>query len=300
MLCFVLKPRTCRLPKKFDALFETEALYVCMFDCTGPKMMPRVCFVSETPCQSRTLSGRPIEQKHPQMGWTCVQTAFAFYSATLKSTSASGKHRGSPSTEYVSFVRSTRPKGIIGLQTKSTLHRSADCCLSKRSCKMLQSRVSNVPVSNQGHGWTSLKKQQNALFIVNSFSWTCLMDSIGFLWKPATSPHTSRSCFQPATVHSTATGLPTSSSLRNRVASLQGSYSWTSSSCPSHCNWAEALKAYIFLGMRHRTLSVTAMGWLNLKLQRAVAGWTQTELSMCWIPSQLGPHGSNRSAGPQP
>ena len=152
VLCFVLKPRTCRLPKKFDALFETEALYVCMFDCTEPKMMPRVCFVSETPCQSRTLSGRPIEQKHPQKGWTCVQTAFAFYSATLKSTSASGKHRGSPSTEYVSFVRSTRPNGIIGLQTKSTLHRSADCCLSKRSCKMLQSRVSHVHVSSQGHG----------------------------------------------------------------------------------------------------------------------------------------------------
>jgi hypothetical protein len=99
MLCFVLKPRTCRLPKKFDALFETEALYVCMFDCTGPKMMPRVCFVSETPCQSRTLSGRPIEQKHPQMGWTCVQTAFAFYSATLSNPQSNTSSRVSKRKE---------------------------------------------------------------------------------------------------------------------------------------------------------------------------------------------------------
>ena len=122
-----------------------------MFYCTGPKMMAGVlsCFLN---VMSRTLSGRPTEQEHLQESRTCVQTAFAFYTATLKSTSGSGKHPGSPSTEYVSFVRSTRPNGIIGLQTKSTLHRSADCILSQRSCKMLQSRASNVPVSNQGHG----------------------------------------------------------------------------------------------------------------------------------------------------
>ena len=70
------------------------------------------------------------------------------------------------STEYVSFVRSTRPKGIIGLQTVYST--------SERRVYSLEAQLQNAAVTSEPcpcfKSRTWLKKQQNALFIVNSVS----------------------------------------------------------------------------------------------------------------------------------